>query len=502
MSGIKRLIHEIHHRSLWQVLAIYAAASWVVFEVIQTLTEGLALPGWLPALAMVLLLIGLPIVLATAFVQEGGPALSRRDPTLIPQVGSGVPTEPAAASGAATTDRLRGLFTWRNAIMGGLLAFAFWGVVAAGWMFLGAPGLFIVKAEAADFFSARDRVVVADFENETDQEALGLAVREAIITDLDQSEYVNAVTRANIGEVLERMRLADTANVTEEIAVEIARREGYPAVVSGSVTPLGAGYQLTARIIETATGDVAVRLRETADDDTKVVGAVERLSHLVRRHLGESIQSVRRSKSLPVVTTASLEALELYARGREVMHGGDPAAAIPFLSQAVERDTAFASAYRALGVAYGNIGNLAAGQTNVDAALRHADRLIDKERFLTRAAYHSYRNQFDSAAHYYRLIIERDPDNHISLNNLGDAYERMGRYEEALDAYRRTIEVNADLSYGYFNLAGAARTLGRQAEADSALTELNERFPGSFFNRWTAFANAYYADEFDAADFQ
>ena len=431
MSGIKRLIHEIHHRSLWQVLAIYAAASWVVFEVIQTLTEGLALPGWLPALAMVLLLIGLPIVLATAFVQEGGPALSRRDPTLIPQVGSGVPTEPAAASGAATTDRLRGLFTWRNAIMGGLLAFAFWGVVAAGWMFLGAPGLFIVKAEAADFFSARDRVVVADFENETDQEALGLAVREAIITDLDQSEYVNAVTRANIGEVLERMRLADTASVTEEIAVEIARREGYPAVVSGSVTPLGAGYQLTARIIETATGDVAVRLRETADDDTKVVGAVERLSHLVRRHLGESIQSVRRSKRLPVVTTASLEALQLYARGREVMHGGDPAAAIPFLSQAVERDTAFASAYRALGVAYGNIGNLAAGQTNVDAALRHADRLIDRERFLTRAAYHSYRNQFDSAAHYYRLIIERDPDNHISLNNLGDAYDVVGTFAAA-----------------------------------------------------------------------
>ncbi len=44
MSGLKQLIQEIHRRSLWQVLAIYVAASWVVFEVVQTLTEGLGLP--------------------------------------------------------------------------------------------------------------------------------------------------------------------------------------------------------------------------------------------------------------------------------------------------------------------------------------------------------------------------------------------------------------------------------------------------------------------------
>ncbi len=84
MSGLKRLIQEIHRRSLWQVLGIYLLASWVVFQVIQTLTEGLGLPEWFPPLAALLLLIGLPIVLATAFVQEGGPSLSRADPTLIP----------------------------------------------------------------------------------------------------------------------------------------------------------------------------------------------------------------------------------------------------------------------------------------------------------------------------------------------------------------------------------------------------------------------------------
>ncbi len=32
MSPLKQLIHEIHSRSLWQVLAIYVAVSWAVIE--------------------------------------------------------------------------------------------------------------------------------------------------------------------------------------------------------------------------------------------------------------------------------------------------------------------------------------------------------------------------------------------------------------------------------------------------------------------------------------
>ncbi len=45
MARLKQLIQEIHSRSLWQVLLIYVAAGWVVFEIVQTVTEGLGLPA-------------------------------------------------------------------------------------------------------------------------------------------------------------------------------------------------------------------------------------------------------------------------------------------------------------------------------------------------------------------------------------------------------------------------------------------------------------------------
>jgi hypothetical protein len=70
MARFKRSITEIHRRSLWQVLLIYVSGAWVAFEVIWTFTEALGLPTWFPRAGLVLLVVLLPVLLATAFVQE------------------------------------------------------------------------------------------------------------------------------------------------------------------------------------------------------------------------------------------------------------------------------------------------------------------------------------------------------------------------------------------------------------------------------------------------
>ena len=506
MSRLKNLIQEIHRRSLWQVLAIYIGVSWFVLQAVEVLTSSYGLPPWFPALAAALLLMGLPFVLATAFVQEGGPIGNRADPTLIPEAsdptlfpeagGSGV--EASSKPAAPKAEGLHRLFNWRNAVIIGGTVFAIWGVISAAWLFTGFKGL-VVKAEAADFFGEADRVVVAEFDNQTDQPALGLAVREAVVTDLDQSPYVHVVGGSELEQVLDRMRLPDTTAIDEDVALEIARREGYPAVVAGSVTPLGAGYQVTARIIESSTGEVAVRVRETAADHGEVVATVEQLSRLLRRHLGESLTSLQRSKPLPQVTTASLEALELYSQARALMRRGDAASAIPLMERAVTVDTAFASAYRGLSVAYGNIGNTSDGQINADKAYRHAERLVDEERYMTGAMYHAYRRQLDSTVYYYELVINLDPENFVAVNNLGDVYERMGRYEDALPLYRLSVELDPTTSTGYVNVSSVAGTLGLLDEADSAVATMHRRFPGSNETLFMDYATALRAGDLERA---
>ena len=63
---MKKLVREIHRRSLWQVLGIYLVTSWVVLQVVDTMSGALRLPDWASPMALVLLIVGLPIVLATA----------------------------------------------------------------------------------------------------------------------------------------------------------------------------------------------------------------------------------------------------------------------------------------------------------------------------------------------------------------------------------------------------------------------------------------------------
>ena len=71
---MRKLIHEIHRRSLWQVLGAYLVGSWVMLAAVDTLAGALDIPQWAPRLAL-FLLIGLPIVLAAAFIQASREAI-------------------------------------------------------------------------------------------------------------------------------------------------------------------------------------------------------------------------------------------------------------------------------------------------------------------------------------------------------------------------------------------------------------------------------------------
>ena len=68
---MRSVVQEIHGRSMWQVAGLYVAFTWLVLQVVQTLAEGLGFPDWVVPFALILLAIGFPIVLATAFIQKG-----------------------------------------------------------------------------------------------------------------------------------------------------------------------------------------------------------------------------------------------------------------------------------------------------------------------------------------------------------------------------------------------------------------------------------------------
>ena len=130
MASLKQIAQEIHRRLLWQIFGFYVVIAVVVFEVSSAIAERRMLPEWFVLFALVLLIVGLPVVLITAAVQEGMPRLGRSDPNLELEFGDDPEKLKVKATG------LDSIFTWRNAIMGGVAAFTLWAIVAVGWLVL------------------------------------------------------------------------------------------------------------------------------------------------------------------------------------------------------------------------------------------------------------------------------------------------------------------------------------------------------------------------------
>jgi tetratricopeptide (TPR) repeat protein len=491
---MKNLIHEIHRRSLWQVLGIYLAGSWIALQVVETLSESMSLPSWVQGFSVILLILGLPIVLATAFVQEGvgrREAAARRDEpdtvvVAVPSPDDGVDPEPVQVHPPVSESRpspLGGLFTWRKAIVGGVLAFALLGVSLVGWVVLrsmgvGPAGTLVAKG----LLEERSTLLLTDFVAE--DPSLSRAATEALRVDLSQSNVVKVADPGVVLAALNRMERSAEDGLDAAVGRELAQREGMPALVTGDVTAAGAGYVLTAQILTTETGEVLVAERVTASDDSDVIGAIDQLSKKLRERIGESLGDLATTPPLERVTTGDLEALRLYSRALGLSDAGDNPASAALLEEAVTLDTAFAMAWRKLGALYtsggGALGRFSRGIEAYDRAYRFRDRLTERERLLTTAGYFdNVRRDLRRAADAYEQMLERDPEDTWALNNLGIIMgSDLEQDEVARSLLQRAIELEPSSSNAYWNLSVTQGRTGAYEDARETLDAWKANIPG------------------------
>jgi tetratricopeptide (TPR) repeat protein len=334
---------------------------------------------------------------------------------------------------------------------------------------------------ASGRLSERDQLIVADFENRTQDAGLGASVTEAFRIDLGQSPVVRILSASAMSDALNRMQLDPGTPLTARLARDVAVREGAKAVVTGDISPVGRGYALSARIVDAKDGSELVALRETADDDRGIVAAIDRLSTRVRERIGESLRTIRAGEPLDKVTTGSLEALRLYSEASRLSDMGNADSAIPLLKEAIALDTGFAMAWRKLAVA---LGNSEASEEQAAAAATKAyeyrDRLPEIERQLAMAYYFGTVDwQPDKHEGAYRRILEIDPENYIALNNLALHLTNYGRHVEAESLAAVGVRLERRPGNPFYQLINAQLGQGRFDAARESLEELGRLDPTS-----------------------
>jgi eukaryotic-like serine/threonine-protein kinase len=460
-TGTEKAIRRGHPL---RVAILFGLGSLAVIAVVRLLVNRLGLPEWVLYGAGGLLLVGLPIMLATG-LHERQRAVART---------TGLhPSTPAGG--------IARWLTWRRALVGGAAAFAVLGAVAAVYTAMRLLGIGPVGTlVASGVLKDREPLVLADFENRSADSTLGPSLTEAFRVDLSQSPTIRLLDASGVADALQRMERSGGANLPAPLARELAEREGIKGVVTGQIDPVGKGYVLSASLIGSADGRVLTAVRETAADEGQLLGAIDQLSKKLRERVGESLVSIRENPPLEQVTTGSLPALRRYSEALRLEENDKSEAAIPLLQEAVALDTGFAMAYRKLAVILGNMGGDEAGQ--VAAATRaysHRDRLPELEADLTTGYYHQF-VEYDPARAIaaYQAALGVDPDNTVALNNLSVALQQGRRWAEAESLAVRATRLGRAASF-WTNAVVAQVAQGHFTAADSTLARYAAAAPAS-----------------------
>jgi len=411
---------------LAKVAGLYAAISVAVLAAAYFLMLQLGLPDWFLPGAVVMLLVCLPIILATALVQ-GATASAR--------------AEGAEAAPSSVASRF---LTWRNAKIVSLVALAVWSLITTAWLVMNRTGT--VKVAVAD--EAEPGIAVLPFSARGE----GMEVwREGMVDLLSANlDGVPGLRSIDSRTVFARWREAvpESGEVDQTAALRIARATGAEYALLGSAVSLGGEVRLTADIYDTETGSGMGQAQVQGSPDS-ILSLVDRLAVQSLVVTMQQVESELPEIDLASVTTSSVPALRAWLEGEVHFRRGYDVAAAAAYARALDHDSTFAFAYYRLSSAYGwaeGMWGNRAEQARAQA-FRWADRLPPRQADLMRGLHAWDTGEYREAHRILWSLTQRYPDYADAWHQLGDFYYHSGpaipvSLDEARECFERAVQLD------------------------------------------------------------
>ena len=318
--------------------------------------------------------------------------------------------------------------------------------------------------------TAKDTIVLADFENKTGDPVFDQTLRQGLAVQFEQSSFLTVVSEQSIAQALHFMNRPAGTALGPEVAREICQRTGSAAVLDGSITGVGNQYVLWLRARNCRSGDVLAQEQAVAEKKEAVLSALSRISAQIRTRLGESLATIQDHSTLEQATTSSLEALKAYTAGKMAIYARGGPAAIAHLQQAIAIDPQFAMAHAQLGFMLWNMGQTDLGAEQVRVAYGLRDHLSDRERRYILMLYdREVTGNLQKEMQTLEAWVQTYPHDADALAIIGGwAALGTGQYERGIQTGEEVIRQFPDMSFGY-TVAAHYLSLDRFAEAEDAL---------------------------------
>jgi TolB-like protein/Tfp pilus assembly protein PilF len=446
---------ELKRRNVYKVAVAYAVAGWALAQGIAQVFPVFDIPNWVVRLIVLLIIIGLPIALALAWMFELTPQGIKR-------------TETADAMPGTARQKKH---TWIYVVVIG-------GLLSIGLFFLGRYTAATWQAQSSGL--PAKSIAVLPFDNlsrDPDNAYFCEGVQDEILTRLAKVADLKVISRTS----------TQHFKSTPENLPAIAKQLGVMHILEGSVQKASDQVRVNVQLINALTD--AHLWADTYDRKLTDIFAVE---SEIAKTIAETLQarlSGSEKSSIAKTPTTNSEAYELYLKGRFFWNkrtGADLEKAIEYFKQAVAKDPNYALAYVGLADSYmllSSYGNVSPRESLPPAkgALKKALELDDSlaEAHASFGLLATLDLDLDRSISELKRAIELKPNYATAHHWLALGYATLGQFDRAIAEAKRAIEVdplsliiNADCGWVYFN---AHRYDEAEAQARKVL-EMDSRF--------------------------
>jgi tetratricopeptide (TPR) repeat protein len=255
-------------------------------------------------------------------------------------------------------------------------------------------------------------------------------------------------------------------------------------LIVGAISLSDTGYCIELKTIGAPDSDTA-RYSEEVKRKEDVLAAIASLASRVLAGLGETSSDMSETEAAETVSAASLEAMRAYARAQELTMAHRIQEALTEYERAVSLDAGFGRAYAGMGVIYSNyFKEIEKAEASYKAALKHLDRMTERERYRTLGTYYlNVARNYPKAIENYEILARLYPADDGAHGNLALASVLMGDIARAQAEVRKSLELYPRNSLQRYNYAMYSMYA---ADFETAITEAvrlhdeNPRFEYAF----------------------
>ncbi|MCH8025120.1 MAG: hypothetical protein IIB43_10500, partial [Candidatus Marinimicrobia bacterium] len=433
-SKFAAFVAELRRRRVFRVAAVYAGTTFVIIQIIDGTFAVMGIPDWISRLIIVLLLVGFPIAIGLAW------AFDITDEGIV-RTGKAADVPAPRAGGKPFTSN-------RALIVIAVLAVAF-GV----WSRWGGTGETAVSVSEPAL--GPKSIAVLPFANLSDSqedEYFSAGVTDDIITHLTKIGDLKVISRTSA------MLYKDSPKSLQVIADEL----GVANILEGTVRRHGNRVRITGQLIDARTDEHL--WAETYDRELTDIFAIQ---SEVARNIAAALKAIlspEEKERIEQPPTASIEAYDLYLKGRSLFYTYEKSKneeAIVMFRKAIDLDPSFSLGYAGLSLCYSQYRNSGWDDDEkwIVLAENAAKKAIALDSYSAEAHFalgfvYERRGAYDEMEREMRKVIELNQNHAHAHNSMGDVAHRVrGQLEDAVREYRLSLMIDPFLLPSYWQNA-------------------------------------------------